>query len=374
MRVIHRSAVAAFAAALLATSLAACGPEEEADAAANPSASATDDKPDLQGLPSLEDLKKWKDGGWRNWDDWADKAAEFVNPVIENLWQPERMTKAKQPDVSLRTQSNLDAERSEAPPPVADVKEVQRPYHKHMAPIGKIFFDSPKGPMVCSGTVVKDPANPGRSNLVWTAGHCVHGGRDGGWMRNIIFVPSFNDNGVPAEQIETSGPRNVAPYGRWWATEAATSGEWIKNGTQQGNPAYAYDYAVLRVKPENGGTKSLEETVGAAVPIWFNGPRSEQYRGMSVYGYPADRPFDGSKMMTCTSPVTPMTWPGTPSMHRGGCPMTGGSSGGGWFATNERGETVLVSHTSLVAYDRTFSVGPYLGTGAEKVFQALSRA
>lgn len=368
---IRRSAVAASAAALLVASLAACGPKED-DAAPRPSTSASDSEQDFQGLPSLEDLKEWKNGGWKNWDKWADKAAEFVNPIIKNLWSPERMAEAQYPDNRLRSQSSLDSQQSEAPPPLADVKEVKRPYHQNMAPVGKIFFDSPEGQMVCSGTVVKDPANPGRSNLVWTAGHCVHGGKNGGWMRNLIFVPSYNNNGLPANQLANSDPSNLAPYGRWWATEVATSGQWIKGGGKTGNPSFAYDYAVMRVKPENGGGKSLEETVGAAVPVWFDGPKSEQYRGMSVYGYPADKPFDGSKMMTCTSRVTPMTYPGTPSMHRSGCPMTPGSSGGGWFATNQRGETVLVSLTSLVANDRTWSAGPYLGPNARKVLNTLS--
>ena len=52
--------------------------------------------------------------------------------------------------------------------------------------------------MVCSGTVVKDPRNPGKSNLVWTAGHCVHAGQAGGWYRNIVFVPAYNDKGKSA--------------------------------------------------------------------------------------------------------------------------------------------------------------------------------
>ena len=47
---------------------------------------------------------------------------------------------------------------------------------------------------------MKDPAHPGKSNLVWTAGHCVHAGAKGGWYRNIAFVPSYNDAGKSAAE------------------------------------------------------------------------------------------------------------------------------------------------------------------------------
>ena len=72
--------------------------------------------------------------------------------------------------------------------------------------------------MVCSATVVEDPAHPGKSNLVWTAGHCVHAGKKGGWYRNIVFVPSYNDAGkTAAAAAERRRGREVAPYGVWWA-------------------------------------------------------------------------------------------------------------------------------------------------------------
>ncbi|MER7984563.1 hypothetical protein ABTY53_02995 [Streptomyces noursei] len=94
-------------------------------------------------------------------------------------------------------------------------REVAQSYHRNMAPVGKILFDSPQGAMVCSGTIVEDPAHPGKSNLVWTADHCVHSGKRGGWMRNTLFVPSYNDNGVPMSQVSH---RRVRPQ---WTASAA---------------------------------------------------------------------------------------------------------------------------------------------------------
>jgi V8-like Glu-specific endopeptidase len=59
--------------------------------------------------------------------------------------------------------------------------------------------------MVCSGTVITDVNHPGKSNLVWTAGHCVHAGGGGGWYRNIVFVPAYNDLGG-ALDVDFSAP------------------------------------------------------------------------------------------------------------------------------------------------------------------------
>ncbi|MFD0349392.1 trypsin-like serine peptidase [Kitasatospora aburaviensis] len=61
--------------------------------------------------------------------------------------------------------------------------------------VGKIFMTAPEGDSMCSGTVVSDPVNPGRSNLVYTAAHCLHDGKGGTWLKNIVFVPGYNRDG-----------------------------------------------------------------------------------------------------------------------------------------------------------------------------------
>ncbi|CAM5741462.1 hypothetical protein SHIRM173S_08058 [Streptomyces hirsutus] len=144
------------------------------------------------------DVDQWKAGGWRDWDEdkWLGEAKDYVNPVIEGLWKPERMRSAEEADKTLSTKDATAARGAGDPEPgPVEAQAEQTPYHDHAAPVGKVFFDSPEGTSVCSGTVVKDVNHPGRSNLVWTAGHCVHAGGDGGWYRNIVFVPAYNDLG-----------------------------------------------------------------------------------------------------------------------------------------------------------------------------------
>ncbi|MFJ2060791.1 trypsin-like serine peptidase [Streptomyces sp. NPDC087908] len=366
----------------------ACGPTETpaADkpaAGASSSASATDagtgdggaglskdlaDRLKKRGV----DLEKWKDGEWKDWDrdTWLREAEDFVNPVIDGLWDPARMQSAKSPDPTITAQA-AGGGTDPTPRPVRAQRE-KTPYHRNAAPVGKIFFDSPQGHMVCSGTIVKDPRRPGRSNLVWTAGHCVHAGKKGGWYRNITFVPAFNDLGKSPSALNNAQPHEVYPYGQYWADWAVTSGEWInRGGTDQ---AWPYDYAVLHVKPQRG-SKSLEETVGAALPVDFSAPAPARAGTIGAWGYPQAAPYNGVIMHRCLDRATRMTTaPATPVMYRIGCTMTAGSSGGGWFRVLPNGKTALVSNTSIgPAGSNGWLAGPQLGRGAKAAHDMVSK-
>ncbi|MFF3766897.1 trypsin-like serine peptidase [Streptomyces sp. NPDC001922] len=384
---IRRPALAAAAlAAVLAVTATACGPTDD-DASDQPGASAgqqgqgavTPPKDINQRLKELGiDVDKWKNGEWKkNWnkDDWLREAGDFVNPIIEDLWKPERMKGAEDPQKTVPSDLSDDQGVTDPEPAPVEASQVRTPYHDNAAPVGKVFFDGPDGSMVCSATVVKDPAHPGKSNMVWTAGHCVHAGKKGGWYRNIAFVPSFNDKGAPAARLNSSPREQVAPYGTWWADWASTSQQWIKEGEETGGSGAPYDFAVLHVKPEAGSEgKSLEETVGAALPVEFNAPVVKDISNMGAWGYPAAPPFDGSKMFSCVDkPGRLSTSSSQPTMYRIGCTMTGGSSGGGWFANGADGKPALVSNTSIGPAPATWLAGPHLGPEAKSMYEAVSR-
>ncbi|WP_282696049.1 trypsin-like peptidase domain-containing protein [Streptomyces sp. CC208A] len=387
MRSVRLIPAALGVATALALTATACGPTEtpaaDKPAGASSSAPATegdggDGAADLAGdlADKLKkhgvDIDKWKNGEWKNWDTstWLREAEDFVNPVIENLWDPARMQSAQSPDPTIDVQAGVSGS-DPVPRPVTAQRE-KTPYHRNAAPVGKIFFDSPKGSMVCSGTIVKDPRRPGKSNLVWTAGHCVHAGQRGGWYRNITFVPAFNDLGKSPAALRNARPHEVYPYGQYWADWAVTSGEWIqRGGTQQ---AWPYDYAILHVKPERG-RKSLEETVGAALPVDFSAPAPARAGTVGAWGYPQAAPYNGVIMHKCLSrPSRVTTAPATPVMFRIGCTMTAGSSGGGWFRKLPNGTTALVSNTSIgPARGNGWLAGPQLGRGAKNAYDMVSK-
>ncbi|MEV7611370.1 hypothetical protein [Streptomyces sp. NPDC089799] len=384
-----RPVTAVLCAAALALTASACGPgDDEAGGDAKPTVSAgspggTDgiQIPDRLKEKLKErgfDLDKWKGGEWKNWkkEDWLREAEDYVNPIIEDLWDPDRMRDAQKPE-RPGADPDLGKDHGVTDPTPAPVtaKAAAAPYHKSVPESGKVFFDGPEGSMVCSATVVKDPAHPGKSNMVWTAGHCVHAGAKGGWYRNIAFVPSYNNAGKSAAQIKGASREQVAPYGVWWSDWAQTSNQWIATGGPVGGAGAPYDFAVLHVTPEKGTTaKSLEETVGSALPVEFNAQAVPKITKMTATGYPAAAPFDGQRAFQCNDKPGRLSLnQNDPVMYRIGCTMTGGSSGGGWVAAGADGKPALVSNTSIGPAKASWLAGPRLGPEAKGIFDAVSK-
>ncbi|MEU6770225.1 hypothetical protein [Streptomyces sp. NPDC046759] len=381
----------ALAAVALASALAltatACNGDDKADD--KPTASATvagtgDGKiriPDDLKKRLKEhgiDIDKWKNGAWKNWnkEDWLREANDFINPIIKGLWDPDRMRHANDPTKGV-DDNDISGDQGVTDPTPQPVKAqaVAPPYHTSAAASGKVFFDSPEGHMVCSGTVVEDPAHPGKSNLVWTAGHCVHAGRNGGWYRNMAFVPSYNNAGKSAAQLQQAGRPEVAPYGVWWADAARTSQQWIDQGGESGGNGAPYDFAVIHVTPEQGnGGESLEEAVGGAMPVNFNAPAVPKVSSITASGYPEAAPFDGQLLYQCKDkPGRLSINRSDPTMYRIGCTMTAGSSGGGWVETGADGKPALVSNTSIGPVTSGWLAGPRLGPVAKGVYDSVSK-
>ncbi|GAA1078552.1 MULTISPECIES: trypsin-like serine peptidase [Kitasatospora] len=374
--------LAALAAALLLT-VAACTPEgggtpEPSGSAASARAGRLKLPTDLPsgllaGLPrSWDELRHWT---YADWDRWA-SAHVFRNPVVRDLWNPDRMDAAAPqqpapPTVPPTAPPPGDGSAEPDPTPVPAVP-VERPYTRYPAS-GKVFSNAPGGGIgQCSATVVADPSHPGKSNLVWTAAHCVHQGKGGDWFKNIIFVPAYNSSGA-ASGGRRAPLAEVAPLGQWWADKVVTSPLWPAEGGHSGDAANQYDFAVLRVHDPQDPSKSLEEAIGTAVPVWFDAPR-EQLR-ISAWGYPAVKPFNGQELDRCDGgrPTRLSFDAARPAMLTIGCTMTAGASGGGWFAPMPDGRTALVSNTSIGTGAHTTLSGPYLEKVAQQALAWISQ-
>ncbi|MDI3418826.1 trypsin-like serine peptidase [Streptomyces luteolus] len=385
------SSVLAVSAALALTATA-CGPGED-NADGKPTASATadggsaggsgEDKPieipdDIKDRLKEHgiDVDKWRNGEWKNWDKdkWLREAEDFVNPIIEDFWDSDRLRDTdKHPEKPVDNDISGDQGKTDPIPEPVDAQQVATPYHDSAPAAGKLFFETPEGSAQCSATVVKDPANPGKSNMVWTAGHCVHAGKEGGWYRNLVFVPSYNNEGKPADQKATK--EELAPYGVWWSKQARTSDEWIAQGAQSGGAGAPYDFAVMEVTPEKGAAgKSLEETVGAAMPVEFNAPAVPKIASIKATGYPAAPPFDGELEFSCADKPGRLSLSASqPTMYRIGCTMTAGSSGGGWVAKGQDGKPALVSNTSIGPVTAGWLAGPRFGKEAQGIYDEVSK-
>ncbi|ARQ68128.1 trypsin-like serine peptidase [Streptomyces marincola] len=389
----RRAALAATAlAAALALTATACTGDDDSGGDSDQSGADASGEDQLQqlidNLPFEVDIDAWMEGGWADWDrdTWTREIGDFFNPIIDDLWDQDRMGEAEEPDLSIDegqieedpnapAADDPEADRGFTDPEPAPVEAlpVQTPYTAHGAPIGKVFFDSPEGPMVCSGTVIADPNAPGRSNLVATAGHCVHAGAGGGWYRNLSFVPAYNNNGLGAEEMAAAPYEEVAPYGAYWADYVSTTQYWIDNGTMAGGEGAHGDFAVMSVVPEDDTGLSLEEQVGAAIDINFDAPAVSGLGDVTLYGFPAGAPYDGAVMYSCVDRPGRLSMDASmPVMYWAGCTMTGGSSGGPWLRTNDAGEAELISVNSIGPLESTWLAGPRLDTEAREVFEHVS--
>lgn len=175
---------------------------------------------------------------------------------------------------------------------------------------GKVFFTKPGGGnYVCSGTII----NSEGKDTVWTAGHCVHGGKGStGWHYNWSFVPAYDD--------DLANPR---PYGTWTARSLASRTAWTNNSD------FSQDIGVATMNTNFGGWHIVD---------YFGGQGFTVNRGKSgvyeyAFGYPAEWPFDGGNLYRCQGYTSPewdilITWSQTVKIP---CDMTRGSSGGGWL-------------------------------------------
>ncbi|TRO55373.1 hypothetical protein E4K73_50735 [Streptomyces sp. IB201691-2A2] len=299
-----------------------------------------------------------------------DTLENSFNSIIPGHWNANRMHGSS--DMSL-DDDTVHGGATDPEPVAVPARAVSRPYRDSAPVAGKVFFDTPDGPRACSGTAVRDPARPGTSNLVWTAGHCVHKGAGGSWFRNIVFVPSYNDQGLAKAAAQRAPLSKIAPFGTWWADGVETSPQWISKGKDNGGPGAAFDFAVLHVRPP-ADASSLQESLGDAATVRFDVPAVTSISSVTVLGYPAAAPFSGEELFACQGRPSRLSV-GTkdePTMYRTGCTMTSGSSGGGWFSSSADGSFTLVSNTSIGGSNNTWIAGPYLGRQAQDTYTSVS--
>ncbi|HZA20833.1 MAG TPA: peptidase, partial [Actinomycetota bacterium] len=194
---------------------------------------------------------------------------------------------------------------------------------------GKLFILEDDIPIfVCSATAVTSAER----NLVWTAGHCVHEGKDGQAFEDFVFIPGYRDGDEP--------------HGVWYAEAAYTTSQWATSTNE--NVAFKHDVAALVMEPNERG--ELVDVVGAR-GIRFNQNPVKTFRS---HGYPAAPPFDGERMFRCVSKLGGLLGRGLLAPMGIGCDMTEGSSGGGWIVGKGDSGFVQSVNSFLIKNDPQF--------------------
>ncbi|GIH29459.1 peptidase [Acrocarpospora phusangensis] len=210
---------------------------------------------------------------------------------------------------------------------------------------GRVFLTMDGVDFVCSAGSIRG-AN---KDLVVTAGHCVKDGT-GSWAENWTFVPGYD-----------AGRK---PYGSFAARRMFVAGPWSRSGDD------SYDVGMVAVARQNG--KHLADVIGAQ-EIGFNTPRGRPAHG---FGFPADPPYDGEKLMYCAGDTKPD--PHDQTYDQGlRCDLTAGASGGPWLSgfdqATGRGTVTSVSSFKY-SNDHGTMYGPYFGSAAKTLYQTAERA
>ncbi|RAJ35955.1 hypothetical protein K353_04929 [Kitasatospora sp. SolWspMP-SS2h] len=367
-----RNAAAAALVAVLAVTTAGCSQKALPSPPPAKSSSASKESVDIGALQNfLSRVPNWSSDDWKEWASKNGFKPEDIE-AIRSFWDTKKPADPKKTTV-ITPDEKAPSIRDVVFPPTVPAKAQPHPYAADTAVIGKIFFETDEGQAVCSGTVVSDPNNPGKSNLVWTAAHCAHGGKGKGYFTKVMFAPGYNRTGVTSNGKGRDATwEQVAPLGRWLATGMLVMPQWTQEGSMVGTAANQFDFAVIRVASLDGSDVSLEETVGGSVPILFNA-KPEDLTAPRAYGYPAGKPYDGEELEHCDSAAKPSPFVfdrSRPPMLAIGCSMTGGSSGGGWL-TRQGGRTMLFSNVSIGDNANHWQAGPTLGPDAKKMFDAF---
>lgn len=204
----------------------------------------------------------------------------------------------------------------------------------------------------CTATMIE--SRSGR--VATTAAHCVYwpaghpeynplrSPRISGWTNLNTYVPG------------RSGDR--FPYGKW-----VVEGAWV-HPIWQRTADPRYDVAFLRLGTRDGETP--QHALGAQGVAFDSRPTA----AVTVLGYPANPPFDGTALRRCTTPAT-TTNPRTQTIELR-CQLKQGSSGGPWLSsfdpTTGRGKVMAVSGYTVL--DRPILGAVRLGAMAQQLYLA----
>jgi hypothetical protein len=231
---------------------------------------------------------------------------------------------------------------------------------------GKVLFALGGSYYVCSASVADD--NVAGRSIILTAAHCAYDETRGAFATNWMFVPDYDS--APAA-LDASGAFCArTSLGCWTASSLIVARGYATAGSFN-NQAVVHDYAFAVVGGGGkSGTAQLDATVGGH-PIQFSAV--DGGANTYLFGYPASGRYKGNDLVYCRGPLGFDAYTSN-ATYRVGCNMTGGASGGPWFAPFAAGAGTMVSVNSYGYSGLTAMHGPKLNAEAQSMFTTAASA
>jgi len=228
--------------------------------------------------------------------------------------------------------------------------------------VGKVFFRMAGTLYTCSGSVTND--SRGGFSLVLTAAHCAYDERNAAFATEWLFIPDYE--AAPTRSCE------LTAHGCWTAQALVVHQGYADQGTFNA-AATRYDFAFAVVGKGGKGADpqdQLDATVGS-FPITF--AASGAGTTMAAFGYPAAQKYKGDDLAYCQGPIF-FDGANGDATYGMSCDMTGGSSGGPWYAPFTGGSGTQASLNSYGYRGGDAMYGPTFNAATNEVYAAADSA
>lgn len=227
--------------------------------------------------------------------------------------------------------------------------------------VGKVFFSMAGGNWQCSGSAATDHRTG--YSLVLTAGHCAYDEAARAFATNWMFIPAWGS--APNRDC------SATVYGCWTATALVVHNGYASAGSFN-SQATVHDFAFAVLGP-GGKSNSQLDALGTFDVVAANSITAGTK--MYAFGYPAAGKYKGNKLTYCAGNIIEDIYNDDNTWGLA-CDMTGGSSGGGWFAAfNESTGVGLLGSLNSYGYSGIRNMyGPKFNSDTQDVYNAADGA
>ena len=293
-------------------------------------------------------------------------SARAEHQRIVDYWTAERMASAKPRDF-VRTARGFEPAAKPPRPGGSGTTVTGASWTKGGAvaqAVGKVYFSIDGGYWQCSGSVATDHRSG--FSLVLTAGHCAYDEVNGQFATKWMFMPAWDEQ--PATFATACSDSR---YGCWTASALVVHEGYATAGAFN-DQATRHDWAFAVVGAGGKDSSQLDGKVNEFGLATFSSINKGTL--MYAFGFPAAGKYHGNDLTYCAGNIIEDIYNDNTTWGLG-CNMTGGSSGGPWFAgfSESTGSGTLGSLNSYGYSGIKNMYGPKFNANTQDVYDAADR-